>query len=81
MANALDGLDAARRAGWARSFDAEEAAAHMLYTLYLQMYLSSDHPDLDVGVGRLVGDWLNGAVTAPGWVDGYDEPPDLTTAR
>ncbi len=42
MAEALDGLDAARRAGWARAFDAEEVAAHMIYTLYLHMYLNSD---------------------------------------
>ena len=81
MTDALDGLDAARRAGWARAFAAEEAAAHMLFTLYLHMYLNSDRPDLDTAVGELVGDWLNGGKMAPGWVAGADEPPDLTPGQ
>ena len=45
------------------------------------MYLNSDRPNLDGGVGQLARDWLNGAVTAPGWVNGADEPPPLTPGQ
>lgn len=65
VTDALDGLDAARRAGWARAFDAEEVAAHMLYTLYLTGVLADGFVDLERKAGKLVRDWLNGAVMEP----------------
>ncbi|MGD9697331.1 MAG: hypothetical protein AB7V42_16930 [Thermoleophilia bacterium] len=81
MADALDGLDAARRAGWARAFAAEEVAVHMLYNLFLHMYLNSDRPDLAAGVGQIVRGWLDGADMTPGWVKPTNPPPNLTSGQ
>ena len=81
MTDALDGLDAARRAGWARAYAAEEAAANMLYSLFLHMYLNSDRRDLADSVHGLTREWLNAADRSPGWVSPPADPPDLTPGQ
>lgn len=81
MADALDGLDAARRAGWARAFDAEEVAANMLFELYITSVMANDFFDRERRVGNSVRDWMNAASTERGWVDGTTPPPHLTPGQ